>query len=168
MSQIGGWFKCYRQLEDSAIWGNPELVYFWVWCLMQADIEKHKTQINGHTVTIKPGQFIFGRKKAAQKTGLPESTVYRYLNLLQSLKMVNIKPNNKYTLVTIVNWRKYQGDAEKVNNKRTTNDTAKEHTIRNIEAENPPQKSAELCEEEKDDFVNEDGTYNWDAVEDEE
>ena len=45
MSRIGGWFKCYRQLEDSAIWGNPELVYFWVWCLMQADIEKSQAEI---------------------------------------------------------------------------------------------------------------------------
>lgn len=169
MGTTGGWLKLYRQLENSGIWGNPELVYFWIWCLMQADIEKHKTTVNGCTITINPGQFIFGRKIAAQKTGLSESMVYRYLKLLKNLKMLNTKSNNKYTLVTIVNWRKYQGDDLKTNNKRTTNSTTNEHTKRIYkEAENPPQKSAELCKEEKDGFVNEDGTYNWDAVEDEE
>ena len=159
-----GWIKIYRQLENSPIWENPRLVYFWIWCLMQAYVDNCETVINGNTVKIKPGQFIFGRRSAAQKTGLGEATVYRYLKLLEKLKMVNSKANNKYTLVTIVNWRKYQGDIKKVNSKRTTNDTANDtHKKKYIRgAKSSPPDGVELRSPDVAELpVDEDGNFVW-------
>lgn len=146
-----GWIKIYRQLEDSPIWGNPRLVYFWIWCLIQADIEAHETLINGHVVKMKPGQFIFGRKSAAQKTKLGESTVYRYIQLLEKLKMVNRKVNSRYTLVTIVNWRKFQGDIEKVNSQMNSRETASrtERESEQIKKSRNPYKSTKNRGDEK-------------------
>lgn len=104
---------------------------------MEADIEEHETVIAGSKIKIKPGQFIFGRKRAAEETGLGEITTYRYLVLLEELHMVKRSVNNKFTLVTIVNWGKYQCSDNKrvtVSDTRadTTNDTANDTHIKNI------------------------------------
>ena len=39
---------------------------------------------------------------------MSESIVYRYINLLKELKMLDIKPNNKFSVVTIEKWEDYQ------------------------------------------------------------
>lgn len=68
------------------------------------------------------GQFIFGRYKAAEELKMSPSTVYRYMKLLEENNNISIKVNNKFSLVSIVNWELYQTDTEKVNNKWTTNE----------------------------------------------
>lgn len=80
--------------------------------------------------TLYPGQFIFGRIKAAQELGFSESKTYRLINKLKNMGNLDIKVNNKYSVITIVNWSYYQGqddDSEQqveqqMNNKRTTNE----------------------------------------------
>lgn len=77
---------------------------------------------------INRGQFIFGRKEAAQNTGLKPSCVYRRMRLLEKLQYLNIKPNNKFSIVTICNYGKYQPKRnttehqteQQLNNNRTT------------------------------------------------
>ena len=121
---MDGWIKIHRSLRESAIWGNPKLVYFWLWCLMETDIKEHEVIVAGSRIKIKPGQFVFGRKRAAEETGLGEITTYRYLKLLEELHMVKRSVNNHFTVVTIVNWRKYQcKDKTHVTASDTTLDT---------------------------------------------
>lgn len=61
---------------------------------------------------------------------MSESMVYRYINLLKELKMLNIKSNNKFSVVTVEKWEDYQIRKEKMNseldNKRTTNEHKQE------------------------------------------
>lgn len=165
-----GWIKLHRKIKKSEIWGNPDLVYFWVWCLTSATREPYSVKINGKKVNLKPGQFIFGQRAAARETGLSAASCYRYIQKLKSNRMLNLKVNRNYTLATIVNWGIYQGNVKKAESQSESQIESKLNTNKKYigEAENPPQKSAELCEEEKDGFVNEDGSFNWDAVEDEE
>ena len=68
------------------------------------------------------GQFIFGRYKAAEELKMSPSAVYRYMKLLEENNNISIKVNNKFSLVSIVNWELYQTNTEKVNNKWTTNE----------------------------------------------
>ena len=151
MEERGGWIKIYRQLEDSPIWGNPKLVYFWIWCLMQASISKREVTFNGQNILIKPGQFIFGRKSAASKTGLGEDSVRRYLILLEKLKMLHRQTTTRYTLVTVVNWRKFQGDIEKVNSQMNSRETASrtERESEQVKKSRNPYKSTKNRGDEK-------------------
>ena len=48
------------------------------------------------------------------------STVYLYMKLLENNNNITIKPNNKFSVVTIVNWELYQTEEENVSSKLTT------------------------------------------------
>lgn len=48
------------------------------------------------------------------------STVYSYMKLLEENGNITIKSNNKFSLVTVVNWELYQTDNENSNNRITT------------------------------------------------
>ena len=109
---------------DNPIFDNPNLLRVWLWCLLKASHEHHQQMVGLQVVDLEPGQFVTGRFKGANELGINPSTFYKYLKTLEKLKMINLKSNNKMTIVTIENWRKYQtGDTETYqqnNNKITT------------------------------------------------
>lgn len=74
--------------------------------------------------------MYFGRKKASEELQMSESMVYRYINLLKELKMLDIKSNNKFSVVTVEKWEDYQINREEmnsnINNKRTTSEHKQE------------------------------------------
>lgn len=113
---MDGWLKLYRSILDSAVFQDAEILKVWIWLLCNVAFEQHDTICYGKVITLKPGQIATGRKKIAQCTGLNENKVYRALNALKSLGNIEIKATNKYSIITVVNWDKYQEE----NGKRTT------------------------------------------------
>lgn len=74
-------------------------------------------------VQLKAGQFIYGRVKAAEKTGLSQQTCRTCLNTLKKLKKLTTESTNKYTIITIVNWDTYntpEEDTNQQNNQQVT------------------------------------------------
>ena len=79
---------------------------------------------------MKKGQFIFGRKVATNELKMSESKTYRLIKKLENMQNLNIKANNKFSVITIENWENYQSDnnnneqqsEQQMNNKRTTNE----------------------------------------------
>ena len=116
---MDGWLKLHRSIIDSAVFKDLEVLKIWIWLLCNASFDTHDTLFLGKVITIYPGQIVTGRKKIAQSTDLNESKVYRALMLLKSLGNIEIKSNNKFSVITIVKWAKYQGDLEIVNSKTT-------------------------------------------------
>ena len=116
---MDGWLKLHRSIIDSAVFKDLEVLKIWIWLLCNASFDTHDTLFWGKVITIHPGQIVTGRKKIAQSTDLNESKVYRALMLLKSLGNIEIKSNNKFSVITIVKWAKYQGDLEIVNSKTT-------------------------------------------------
>lgn len=51
---------------------------------------------------------------------MTESTIYKYIKLLEKLQMISIKSNNKFSIVSIEKWEDYQIEELKNNNKITT------------------------------------------------
>ena len=116
---MDGWLKLHRSIIDSAVFKDLEVLKIWIWLLCNASFDTHDTLFLGKVITVHPGQIVTGRKKIAQSTDLNESKVYRSLMLLKSLGNIEIKSNNKFSVITIVKWAKYQGDLEIVNSKTT-------------------------------------------------
>ena len=122
--------KMSRCLLQNVVFHNEKLLKVWVWCLLKASYKERDVQIGMQTVHILPGQFIFGRRTAAAELRFSESFVFRSMKQLELLQKLNIKPNNKYSLITIENWAFYQSlgtDSEQqfeqhMNNKRTTDE----------------------------------------------
>ena len=125
---MDGWLKLYRSILDSAVFQDAEVLKVWIWLICNVAFEQHDTICYGKVITIKPGQIATGRKKIAQCTDLNENKVYRALAALKSLGNIEIKATNKYSIITVVNWDKYQEEngkrtsSEQQNNSRTTAD----------------------------------------------
>ena len=115
---MDGWLKLYRSILDSAVFQDAEVLKVWIWLLCNVAFEQHDTICYGKVIHLKPGQIATGRKKIAQCTDLNETKVYRALIVLKSLGNIEIKATNKYSIITVVNWEKYQDE----NGKRTANE----------------------------------------------
>lgn len=123
---MDGWLKLYRSILDSAVFQDAEILKVWIWLLCNVAFEQHDTICYGKVIHLKPGQIATGRKKIAQCTDLNENKVYRALTVLKSLGNIEIKATNKYSIITVVNWDKYQDEnvkrtsSEQQNNSKTT------------------------------------------------
>lgn len=104
----GGWVKLWRKSLDSAVWQNQDLWRFWTWCLMKATRRPRIALVGFQEIPLKPGQFVMGRDKAAEETGMTSRKVRTCLKHLKNLKNVTSKTTNKFTVITITNWHSYQ------------------------------------------------------------
>lgn len=113
-----GWIKLYRTRLASGVLRNHKLNAFQDWCLLKAT-SKSVSQIVGHQkIALLPGQFVFGRRKAAQDLNMSESSVQRCLKACQEMQFLTVQANNKFSLITIVNWDTYQAE-EPVSDQQT-------------------------------------------------
>lgn len=84
------------------------------------------------SVKVIPGQFVFGRNKAAEVFGWSPSTTWNRLQRLAEINCISVASNNQYSIVTICNWSIYQSDEDKtvttngqaIDNQLTTNGQA--------------------------------------------
>lgn len=106
---------------------------------MKASHTKRTQVVGRQKVELEPGQFVTGRHAAAAELGMAPSTTWDYLKLLESENCIDIKSNNKFSVVTIVNWAFYQGYNEnsdsKTDNKSTANGQQID-TINNVNNDN--------------------------------
>lgn len=76
-----------------------------------------------HGVEVKRGQFISGRKKLSQETGLSERQIRTAITKLKSTNELTTKTTSTYTLYTIENYSKYQNKESEATTKTTSNVT---------------------------------------------
>lgn len=150
MEEKKGWIKLYRKvLEDPAIKDNDYLA-LWIYLLLNASHQPHESVFGGQIIMLQPGQLVTGRKSIASNIRVTESKTYRMLTWLENEHLIEQRKSNQNTLVTIVNWHKYQDNEQQneqqMNNKRTTDEQRmntykndkNEKNVRNIEAFSPP------------------------------
>jgi hypothetical protein len=85
------WIKLYRKIMKSPIWENEKALKIWIWCLLKATHEEREQLVGQQVVELKKGQFVFGRKKAADELQMNENTIYRYIKLLEKIRNDNSK-----------------------------------------------------------------------------
>lgn len=93
---------------------------------MKASHKEHEQLVGLQKITLQPGQFIYGRMKASKELKIKESTVNKYMCWLKDDEIINIKSNNKFSVITIVNWALYQFKNEDSDSKSNSNVTTKE------------------------------------------
>lgn len=114
------WLKLYRKLLKSPIFENEKALKIWIWCLLKATHIEREQLVGQQIIYLEKGQFIFGRNKASEELKMTESTIYKYIKLLEKLQMISINSNNKFSIVTIEKWEDYQDKKQEDNNKITT------------------------------------------------
>jgi uncharacterized phage protein (TIGR02220 family) len=106
-----GYVKLYRKSLDAGWIKNHKLWAFWTYCLIKASYKEYDAVVGLQVIHLMPGQFIFGRKKAAEETGLTEREIRTIIDLLKKCENMTIKTTNKFSVITIINWAIYQGEA---------------------------------------------------------
>jgi hypothetical protein len=119
-----GYVKLWRKSLDAGWISNHKLWVFWTWCLMKATHQEYDQIVGCQTVHLFPGQFIFGLKAAAKELKLSIQSIRTLLDFLKTSQNLTIKPTNKFSIISIINWSTYQGQDDEINtqsNKRLTN-----------------------------------------------
>ena len=116
-----GWIKLHRKLLNNPISNKPNWAWLWVVLLLLANHEEgHEFIWNGKKQKLAKGQFITGRQKLKEISGIPETTIERILNYLETVHQIGQQKTSKYRLITILRWKDYQNLDSKADNKRTT------------------------------------------------
>lgn len=125
---------------DSGMLQNHQLWAFWCWCLMKASHKPTRQMVGWQEVKLMTGQFVFGRKKAAQQLGLSEQTVRTCISLLKSMGNITMKSTNKFSIITIVNWDTYQG-SDQLHNHQTNQQVTSSQPTNNHKQESQNTKN---------------------------
>jgi hypothetical protein len=131
-----GYIKLWRKSLDSPVWDNPKVWRFWTWCLMKASHKDIDIVVGYQNITLKPGQFIFGRLQASKETKLSEQSVRTCLFILKNMENISIKSTNKYSIISIVKWGDYQDTStsnstnkQPTNNQQTTSNSTNKNDM---------------------------------------
>ena len=81
--------------------------------LLNANLEE--TRFMNHV--IPKGGLVIGRKRLATDLGISERSVRTALKHLKMTNEVTIETTNRFSIVTIVNWEKYQANPKRVTSK---------------------------------------------------
>ena len=142
-----GWIKLHRKLYEKGFSGMPDYVAIWLYILVHAQHKDQEIVLNKQVVKINRGSLITGRKKLSSVTGVSESKTYRILKYLEIEQQIEQQKFNKFTVISIVNYDKYQAseqeDAQQVNNRRTT-DEQQMNTYKNVKKEKNEEKDKNL------------------------
>ena len=115
------YIKLYRKCLDGGWLKNGDLWRFWCYCLLKATHKQRTTIVGYQKIDLEPGQFIFGRKIASKEIKMSERTIRTCLSTLTTLQNLTIKSTNKFSIITIVNWRSYQSREAETTSKSTSN-----------------------------------------------
>jgi hypothetical protein len=159
---MSGWIKLQRDIMDHWIAQDAEYLLVWVRMLSEANYETQTKMFNGQVITVGRGQLIFGLDSYAAKTKVSVMRLRRLLDTMEKHQMINRVKNAKYSLISIVNYDKYQADnrqttaIEQAQNSQTTvKQQADNNTKRNKELEEGKQLSLDDSgESTKEAFLN--------------
>lgn len=124
-----GWIKIDRSLLDWEWFGKAEMIQLLVYLIFKANIEDKKWQ----GIIVKRGQLVTSVATISADLGLTSQKVRTCLDRLRQSETISIKTTNRFSLITICNYVRYQDFsdlAQQTNNKQIT--TTKEYNNINI------------------------------------
>jgi hypothetical protein len=105
---MSGWIKVHRKILDHWIGSEPELMAMFVRLVLDASYKDKTVNFNKSLVSLKRGQLIFGRVSFAQRSGISQTKLRRYLKMLETDQVIDQVVTMRYTLITILNYDDYQ------------------------------------------------------------
>lgn len=112
-----GWIALHRRLLDWEWFTDHPVLVVFLFCLLRAN---HKpSQWRG--IDIQRGELITSHETIANSTGLTVQRVRTAISKLKSTNEVTTKPTNKFTVISITNFEKYQDSNRQDNEQLTIN-----------------------------------------------
>jgi len=98
----------WRALSEWEWYKTPQMFHFFAHLIMKANHKHGRWQ--GHD--IGRGQLITGRHALSKETGISPKSVRTCLERLKSTNEVAIKTTNKFSIITICNYDRYQSQED--------------------------------------------------------
>ena len=121
----GGWIKIHRSMLSWEWYDDINTKTVFLHLLLTAN---HQTR-NWHGIELRAGSRIISREGLAEETGLSVMQIRRTLNNLENTGEITRKTTNKYTIITLANYEKFQDITtsnatieQPTNNQQTTTD----------------------------------------------
>lgn len=148
---MSGWIRLQRSILDHWVFSEADALKLWLYLLTSANYEDKSRMFNGRLIEIKRGQLIYGRHAVSQRLGITEAKLRRYLKQFIKDEMISQQITNKYSVITITCYEKYQDvnqqTAGKSPTKRRQSATPKQVTINNKQFKAPSvDEVAAYCE----------------------
>lgn len=131
MDEEGRWIKLH-----SSIWRNPwmyrpNVLAVWVYILCHVEWRPTDVVFEGKRITLQPGQGLFKLRELAREFRISRSSLFRVIDVLKSETQIETQTSPRNTLITVVNWKKYQLVGTQIGtqtgHKRDTNGTQAGH-----------------------------------------
>ncbi len=104
-----GWVRFYRSTLDHWIWQDAIAFKTWMYLIAQANHKRAKVMVNGSLVYINRGQILTSIRKLSSEIGCSKKKMEKVLETLNLDGMITKEGCHKGTLLTIVNYSKFQG-----------------------------------------------------------
>lgn len=101
-----GWISLHRKFLSWEWFGKPEMVQLFIWLLLNANYADKKWQGQ----VVKRGQIMTTTPKIMEALHLSERQVRTCISRLKSTGEVTVKTTNRFTIITICNYDRYQGE----------------------------------------------------------
>ena len=124
-----GFIKLHRRLIDWEWFKSPETYLLFTYLLLSANYKKSKWR----GIEIQKGQIVTGRRQLSEKTGLSEQKIRTCLQRLISTKELTIKTTNRFSIVTICNYNKYQNENNEINQNSNQQSTSNQPTTNHVQ-----------------------------------
>lgn len=113
-----GYIKLHREIEDHWLWLNPQHLRAWLYLLFEAAWEpKTIPWGKNETVTLRRGQLATTTRKLMGRWGYYAEATLDFLKVLEAQGMITRETSSKMTIITIVNYDKYQVEDDKAERK---------------------------------------------------
>lgn len=131
MTMNNGWIKLHRKFLDSSLIGNANYIATFTVLLLLASHSDTEFIHGNVLIKLKRGQLVTGRKKLSSLTGIKEGTIQSILKTLETIHVIQQQTNNRYRVITIINYDKYQDGQQQTDNKITTTQQ-QNNTFKNV------------------------------------
>lgn len=122
-----GFIKLFRSIEEWEWYKDQNTKDLFIHLLIKANWEE--TRYRGHTVP--KGSVVTGIHSLAESLGISEQSVRTSLKHLKSTGEITIKSTNRFSIISIANWEKFQGFSEELTNQLTGKLTNNQQTTNN-------------------------------------
>ena len=113
-----GWVKVYRQTLDSEFWTRSDEPFDWrsafIHVLLSANWKQGISRKNGHMITIERGQWLTSIRNLMATFRWSRKRVENWLKGMDTYGMLTHKSVGFGTVLTVVNYDKFQSDGATV------------------------------------------------------
>lgn len=119
-----GYIKLFRKFKEWEWYDDINTKVLFLHLLLSVNYKNKKWR----GTDIKKGEIITSLNHLADETQLTKQQIRTSLNKLKSTQEITYKTTHSYTLITLVNWGKYQCCEEKTTQQITHNLTHEQHS----------------------------------------